>query len=638
VGQQSRWTTDVRRVFFAVLFSAVFLLGPAVLAAQGAAADAHGGHRGVRWLIQEPSDGNETAQEPVESPAPEPAQEPVEDTAAKTAGGPLAAVRGVVLNGATGQPLARALVRLEGDAATGALTDGEGRFELPGIPAGPQIFQVLKPGFRDPSALEDASNDEEPASAEQNVLVAAQMPELAFRLTPTCSIRGHVELSTGDPAGGIVMRLLRQSILNGRAGWGETRFARTDTQGNYRFGGLPEGVYAVYNDPSLESTPATTLVEPGSDGSVARNGYPVLFYPDAHELAGAARLRLTAGDQEQANMTLTLEPFHTVTATILAPGGHVLALKPGAAAANGGAFPAPALMDTEGHYLPYDAHYDDTTRTVQATLPDGTYTLTVVIRDTSPTAEIEAAQGTIRPRFLVGSAEFAVGGQAVRNLQIPLFTPHSALLRLRAQRGGQGGSFPAAGLRAAVQVALSYAGEYRVDAGGQKIAEYAGPDAADLMLAPPFSYWVHTMVYGKGLCAGTLNSNGPNLAREPLVLSYAGFSAPMEFTVRNDCARLSLSLPATVATLTPGIEPVYTVYAVPEFDTTADVQQVTLRPSSGGSLTVEGLTPGNYRVYTFAAPVELEYRNPAAMAQLEGQAVTLTPGATSNLVLEVPGR
>jgi hypothetical protein len=571
------------------------------------------------------------SQEPTETPAQEQTQEPVQEPVAVAPVSPLAAVHGVVLNSATSQPLARALVRLVGDAATGALTDGEGRFELPGVPSGPQIFQILKPGYRDPSALANA-NSEEPTGAEHNVLVAAQMPELAFTLTPTCTIRGQVELSTGDPASGVIVRLLRQSVQHGRAIWGEAKFARTDTQGNYRFGGLPEGVYVVYNDPLLESEPATTLVEPGSDSSVARNGYPTVFYPDAHELAGAARLRLAAGDQARANMTLTLEPFLTVTATVLSPDGRTLTLNPGATAGGGEAVPVPALLDTEGHTLPYDAHYDDATHTVQATLPDGTYALTVVLRGSASSTDAESAQGS-HPHTLVGAADFAVAGQAVRNLRIPLFTPHSALLRLRAQRGG-------ALLGAAVRVSLSYAGEYRMDTGEELSAIDAGPDAFDLMLAPPFSYWVHTLVYGKGLCAGALNANGPNLAREPLVLSFSGSPTPMELTVRNDCAQLNLSLPASAATLVPGIEPVYTAYVVPDFDTTADVQPVTLRPSSGGSLTVEGLTPGNYHVYTFAAPVELEYRNPVAMGQLsvQGQPVTLTPGATENLVLEAPGR
>ena len=46
-------------------------------------------------------------------------------------------VRGVVKNAATGQPVPRALVRIEGDAASGALTDGDVRFEISGVPVWP---------------------------------------------------------------------------------------------------------------------------------------------------------------------------------------------------------------------------------------------------------------------------------------------------------------------------------------------------------------------------------------------------------------------------------------------------------------------------------------------------------------------
>src|SRR5260221_668198 len=61
-------------------------------------------------------------------------------------------VHGLVKNAATGEPLPRALVRIEGDSVTGTLTDGDGRFEMHGVPTGPQAFQVIKPGFGDPAA------------------------------------------------------------------------------------------------------------------------------------------------------------------------------------------------------------------------------------------------------------------------------------------------------------------------------------------------------------------------------------------------------------------------------------------------------------------------------------------------------
>jgi hypothetical protein len=66
---------------------------------------------------------------------------------------------------------------------------------------------------------------------------------------------------------------------------------------------------------------------------------------------------------------------------------------------------------------------------------------------------------------------------------------------------------------------------------------------------------------------------------------------------------------------------------------------MTMHPSSGPTLRLDGLTPGSYHVYTFLTPVHLEYRNPVVMASLPnaGQQVTLGPGETGNLVLEVPG-
>ena len=55
-------------------------------------------------------------------------------------------------------------------------------------------------------------------------------------------------------------------------------------------------------------------------------------------------------------------------------------------------------------------------------------------------------------------------------------------------------------------------------------------------------------------------------------------------------------------------------------------------------MTLDGLTPGPYHVYTFSSPVQLEYRNPEALAALanQAQAVTLQPGESSSLVVEVP--
>lgn len=113
---------------------------------------------------------------------------------------------------------------------------------------------------------------------------------------------------------------------------------------------------------------------------------------------------------------------------------------------------------------------------------------------------------------------------------------------------------------------------------------------------------------------------------------------PVEVVVRTDCASLSLQLPAIADTGVPGEEPTYYVYVVPQFDSVAAVEPLPLRPSAGGSATIANLTPGPYRVLVFDAPRPLEYRNPSAMGTYAGssQQVTLSPGATSSLLLELP--
>jgi hypothetical protein len=173
-----------------------------------------------------------------------------------------------------------------------------------------------------------------------------------------------------------------------------------------------------------------------------------------------------------------------------------------------------------------------------------------------------------------------------------------------------------------------------VDASG----EDAGPDLLELEGVSSGHYWLSTEVNDRSLCVDSFTAGGINLAREPLNVGLGASPPPMELTLRDDCAKLALSLPPMLAAFLPGDEPFYTVYVVPDFDTTADIPPMNIHPSSGATVTVDGLTPGSYHIYTFDHPVRLEYRNPAVLAALPtpGQAVTLSAGTTGNLMLEVP--
>ena len=564
---------------------------------------------------------------------------------AQVPSGPPMTVRGMVTNAATGDPLPRALVRIEGDADAGVLTNGDGHFEIPNVPVGPQTFRVLKPGFHDcPYATEEVEYQQEGPA--HSVLVAPQMPGLNFSLTPNSAIRGFVELSTGDPAQNIPVVLVKKVVRYGRAVWAQDATARTNGDGSYRFSGLPDGTYAVYTQPALESEPAVTSVAAGSAASVARNGYPSVFYPSAREFSSAMRIGLAIGEQAQANLLLGLEPFQTVTATAFFPDGRLFAPKQSAEGGSDPAFVAAVLMDAAGRRLPYTAEFDSSTQTIQSALPDGIYTLEVRVtaKDANPQAG-GGSRSNRKPAPYTGFAEFSVEGHAVTNLRIPLSPVPGWPVHIRvaqsALRPLQGSVPSGQGLQDMVTIYTSDASETPSSGSSENTtAEASGPNQLDLNGVGSGSLWINAQVNDRSLCVDSFIAGGTNLAREPLNLNPSATPPMMELTLRSDCATLILELPPALAAFLPGEEPFYTVYLVPDFDTTAETPPMSVHPSSGAMLTLDGLTPGSYQVYVFDTPVRLEYRNPAVLAALSarGQPVTLSPATSTHLVLEVPGR
>jgi hypothetical protein len=307
------------------------------------------------------------------------------------------------------------------------------------------------------------------------------------------------------------------------------------------------------------------------------------------------------------------------------------------------------VLDAQGRQLSYGGQYDEATRSVQVFLPDGTYVLQVTAVDAIGVSSLTGPRPAgvkgrpfenRAPGQLIGRVEFSVTGRAITHLQIPLTTQHSnpiqvSVIRsdLAQQTANSGGQEPP------IVVMLSQASGSISDGMVTSYAEgYATGAIESSPDIGPGSYWVHMNIPQKTLCEASFMAGAASLAREPLVIALSGATAPLMLTLREDCASLRLSLPQNGDVEEAGDEPNYTVYVVPDFDSTIDIAPVVLRPSSGGMLMLDGLTPGSYHVYTFRSPVQLEYRNPEAMAAVanHAQAVTVDPGVSASLVVQVP--
>jgi hypothetical protein len=300
------------------------------------------------------------------------------------------------------------------------------------------------------------------------------------------------------------------------------------------------------------------------------------------------------------------------------------------------------VLDARGHQLPYSAQYDPNTRSMQTLLPDGAYSLVAIATRSRLPGFAGGGSKFAAPggEVLTGQIDVSVAGHAVSNLRIPLAAARTSPVQVSVMRTGVA---PAQGSESdstaspqdsGVFITVSQTGAWISDGMVMSLAQGSTAGPLESSFVSPGAYWVHTNIAQKGLCESSFTAGGAGLAHEPLVLGSSGAAVPLTLALRDDCASLTLALPASMSVPAAGEEPFYMVYVVPDFESTVDVVPQTLRASSGASITLAGLTPGDYHVYAFNRPVALEYRNPAVLSGLRGQAVTLGPGAERELVVE----
>ncbi|MFZ0395975.1 MAG: carboxypeptidase regulatory-like domain-containing protein, partial [Terracidiphilus sp.] len=570
----------------------------------------------------------------------------------------LVTVHGVVKNAATGQPLPRVLVSVESQSGKGALTDADGRFEISGVPAGGTVpIDLTKPGFEDTSGSRDrATMWADHRDMPHPVTVAADMPDLEFAMRPLDAIRGQIELSTGEPAEGFRLELLERSVSQGRPQWQVVGATAANADGAFRFGGLADGVYSVATQPSIDGD-GGRLIQLGGKSPPLRTGYPRVFYPDARNLSAAALIHVSAGETAQANFALKQEQFHLVQALVSGAGlesvGGGTSFRSGGTSFHIGTISVNGssvsvgmsginaeLTDTRGHASPYRAEYDARSHIVQALLPDGDYTLRVsAFGPSKPIVNSSGGIVTEVKNFLSGQADVTVDGRAVTNLRIAMGPDSSNDLEVLVNRTStEPPPQQDNGNRNGIFITASQAGADASDPMSTEFAQGGVPGTLETQPLAPGSYWLQTNAVQGGLCESSFTAGGANLAREPLVVSANGSTAPLTLTLRDDCASLKVILPEQIAPLASGELPMVYVYVVPDFDSTAEVRQNVLQSAYSSSALIEQLTPGAYHVFALTAPRNLPFHDPDAMAalNLQGQAVTLSPGASDSLVLEVP--
>src|SRR5471032_1666832 len=166
-------------------------------------------------------------------------QPPARDTTSPSVQSATVAIRGRVVTADTGDPIPNTRVGIVGDdSVSPVLTDTEGLFTLPGVPASARQLSAAKTGYV--------------------VTSSRAVDGVELRLPKGGAITGRVLDDLGAPLP--LMTVVAGRILRGPAGG--VRFdpmtsAETDDLGEYRLFGLPAGEFAV-------ATAGARVIPPGS--------------------------------------------------------------------------------------------------------------------------------------------------------------------------------------------------------------------------------------------------------------------------------------------------------------------------------------------------------------------------------------
>jgi hypothetical protein len=511
--------------------------------------------------------------------------------------------RGTVVNRLTGQGIPRALVTLNDDYAV--LTGGDGQFSIDNVPQGTYMASVSKPGYLGIGSSRSGSVNRNgmrvPPTPPQRIQVGPDVPSATIRLVPTATILGQISLSTADPADGIRLSLYRRQMNFGHVQWVSAGTAQSRSDGSFRVGGLPPGSYLLATEASLDNPDTSPM------GRVAIWGYPPAYYPGVTDPGAAGIITLAAGQQAEADISLTRQQFFPVTASTGAgdmrmPGNF-------------------DVLDMGGHPTGLNAQFDNRRGLLRANLPNGSWVL--------------EGRGFGR-EMTWGRAEVHVAGAPVSVAINMQSVPHIPVNIQREFTASATTNTSGAGLN----LVLVSADPLAMGSAGGGLGQVPGSNgtAWQVNLAEPGRFWVEVFPNGPTYVS-SITSGGMDLASTPLVVDPGSPPPPIDVTLRDDGGSITGQLNIGAANA-PGTAPTddtsqVTVYAIPQFPFAGRLPQSSVRLD--GTFSFNNLAPGSYRVMACDSPQDIDFHSPDALAAWTGtsQTATVEAGGTAHVTLDV---
>jgi hypothetical protein len=517
---------------------------------------------------------------------------------------------GSVVNAVTGEGVSKAKVDIYAGQPISVFTGPDGHFEMDNIPEGQWQVMARKPGY---------FSDQEMARGffrPQMFRVTESSGDITVKLTPAATITGHVVSEGGEPLESAQVEVIAGAIENGRRMWQPRGSTQTDDTGEYGLSGLIPGDYYVRVKPVTDAGARTP-------GQGYDDVYAGCYYPGAPTQDQAAVLHVAGGQQAQADFTLARAKGYRVSGQVATQGNfvHVTALRGEEVAASAGVsqngrFRLSGL--TPGQYSIMASHPDPNHQPllgeelVSISQADVTNVQILMQQPQSIPVQIQVVKTKDEAGGAQHMSQFSALGVSE---SIGVMTPQSH----------SGPSVPLGNIALTPTRPTGYAMPY-----AQANPNGLGPnEQLAIKNAFPGTYRVAVQAF-QPYYIESMRSGSVDLLDQPLTITSGGAVAPIQITLRDDSANLTLRVTQDGQPAAGGA-----VLVIP----TAHPSETDFPRfwEGGNQLTVGPLAPGDYRVYAFDSLENLEYANPEALRAFaaQSQQVTLEPNGSTNVTLEL---
>jgi hypothetical protein len=507
-------------------------------------------------------------------------------------------ITGNVVNEITGEAIPRAMVTLHGSPMRYAFSDSNGTFAIEGVSAGRYSISAQKPGYF-------GSQERRSSGSVQSVEVGTNTDSVTLKLTQESIIFGRLTDPNGQPIESVNVRLAQRILRNGVWRTEPRNSTSSDDDGAYRFANLQPGSYYVSAGPDVPQRETLFF-----EDKTSRTGWPAIYYPQAPDAASAAPIRVTSGQQVQADMVMARAPLYSVS-------GVVTGFVPGEGVAL-------QVQNSSGDMVGVGTQFRRDTGEFEIHLPAGSYRIKAF-------SHVDGQEMLSLIRIMLEKDL----NQVHLVLQPAAFMPIHARLddRLQgtSQPGRSRGVIPSRDAFDAPPVSVHLVS---IDPGGADVYSVnrgtQGSRTLSVGSVEPGRYTADVSAYG-GWYVESAQCGNTNLLSEDLVVT-AGNSCTLEISLRNDGGSLNAkvegaSSAAGMALLVPARG-----RAQPR-----SIRFYTVGDSHEVQMTLDGIAPGEYLIYPFDDPEGVEYSNPEVLRSYSSQAtaVTISPGQTTKVTAQL---